>query len=67
MRDVFYTILVVWILWRVVSSFNSYNARKSANNNNPVKPVETRIKNSSASKKKMTDNEGEYVDYEEIK
>lgn len=66
MRDVFYTILVVWVLWRIVHSVNAYKR----NNTNPS-PNDTRGKTTvdyvPPKKKSVADNEGEYVDYEEIK
>jgi hypothetical protein len=67
MRDVFYTILVVWILWRVMSSVNTMRSK----NSHPQKPSpkQDNIKGnySANSKKSFSDDEGEYVDFEEIK
>lgn len=67
MRDVFYTILVIWILWRIIHSVNTYRSKKAASSvsNNHV---EVKYSYSSKeAKRKMTDSEGEYVDYEEMK
>ena len=71
MRDVFYTLLVVWIIWRVLNSISAYGARR---NNNSKKDTsgkktsdgETVIEYMPPSKKKISDDEGEYVDYEEV-
>ena len=71
MKDVFYTILVVWIIWRIVNSFNSYNNNRGQRSNNynddNTQEGKTTIKHTPAMNKKISDDEGEYVDYEEIK
>jgi len=72
MRDVFYTILVIWIVWRVLNSISTYRTKqdKSVNNpsqNNKRKEGETSIDYAPPSKKKISDDEGEYVDYEDVK
>jgi hypothetical protein len=72
MRDLFYTILIVWILWRILNSISSFNARQKNSSNNSSsysKPIEgeTKIDYVPPVKKKIDDDEGEYVDYEEIK
>ena len=68
MRDLFYTILVAWIIWRIVSSINAYRS-KQANNapQNNRKEGETTVDYIPPVKKKISDDEGEYVDYEEMK
>lgn len=68
MRDLFYTILVVWIIWRIVSSINSYKS-KQANNapQNHQREGETTVDYIPPVKKRISDDEGEYVDYEEMK
>ena len=72
MRDAFYTILIVWILWKVLNSISSYKTRQNSNpipppNNNNRKEGETSINYAPPAKKKINDDEGEYVDYEELK
>ncbi len=72
MRDVFYTLLVVWIIWRVLNSISAYGTKRSNNVNdfNPNKmhsDGETSIEYAPPVKKKISDDEGEYVDYEEMK
>ena len=72
MRDVFYTILVVWIVWRVLDSISSYGAKRKNNvNNSPPKNKrsegDTSVDYVPPSKKIINDDEGEYVDYEDIK
>lgn len=70
MRDLFYTLLVIWIIWRIIDAINTSRAR-SANHHtsHPHNKVgETTISYTppEASKRKSPDD-GEYVDYEEVK
>ncbi|HEX8517093.1 MAG TPA: DUF4834 family protein [Bacteroidia bacterium] len=71
MKDVFYTILVVWILWRIIQSISSMKTRQassSRSNYTQRKQGETTVNYiPPKSKNKKDDDEGEYVDYEEIK
>ena len=72
MKDVFYTILVVWIIWRIVNTYNLHNAKRKNNNSNSFsrgnsEEGKTTVKYSPPVTKKINDNEGEYVDFEEIK
>ncbi len=69
MKDIFYTILVVWIIWRIVNSINSHRNKQASENKqqNSRKEGETIVDFVPPEKKKMNDGEGEYVDYEEVK
>lgn len=74
MKDIFYTLLVVWLVWRILSSVNSHRVR--ANQQQTASPKEssrtkregeTTVNFVPPKKKNVGDVEGEYVDYEEIK
>ena len=72
MRDVFYTLLVVWIIWRVLNSISTYGSKRNnhVNNftqNNTSPKGKTTIEYAPPIKQKISDDEGEYVDYEEVK
>lgn len=69
MKDVFYTILVVWIIWRVLNSITVYRAKQSNGQQQAPsrKEGETSVDYIPPVKKPISDDEGEYVDYEEIK
>lgn len=72
MKDIFYTILVIWIVWRVLNSISIYRTKQGKNVNNPPqnnrpKEGETSINYAPPVKKKISDDEGEYVDYEDVK
>jgi hypothetical protein len=69
MRDVFYTLLVIWIIWRIIDAINTSRSR-SANKQSQFngRDGDTTISYTppETQKRKFPD-EGEYVDYEEIK
>ena len=69
MRDVFYTLLVVWIIWRIISGVNVIRAKTSAPSqpSSSRKEGETKVDFVPPKKKSVADSEGEYVEYEEIK
>ena len=68
MRDVFYTLLVVWIIWRIINSVNTIKAKQPGNNGSTSrKPGDTTVDYIPPRAKGKFDGEGEYVDYEEIK
>ena len=71
MKDVFYTLLVVWIISRIFNSLSSAETKSSSNNKESnskqnTKPSET-IHSTPPKKKNFGDDEGEYVDFEEVK
>lgn len=69
MRDVFYTLLVVWIVWRILNGVNSARSRSASStpSSSSRKEGETTVDFIPSKKKNVGDVEGEYVDYEEIK
>ena len=68
MRDVFYTIVVVWIVMQIYNSFKS-SANRPANPQQPQQRRQGDVTVDTNSKKNNRDDDkgGEYVDYEEIK
>lgn len=68
MKDVFYTLLVVWVMWRIIDSISSYISRGSTSSAPRARKMdETTITNFQTAKSKVNPTEGEYVDFEEIK
>jgi hypothetical protein len=66
MQEAFFTILVVWILFRVFNSWNPHSsAAKTASKN--AGPSASQQPSSFSTKKKISDKVGEYVDFEETK
>lgn len=68
MKDVFYTLLVVWLIYRIVNALSSTKTRTTSEQHENGKVGETTVSYTppNANKKKFPE-EGEYVDYEEIK
>lgn len=74
MRDVFFTILAIWVIWRIFSGVNRSRGNVTFNTqNNYTEPKkregEVSIDNSNTNppNKKPASQVGEYVDFEEIK
>lgn len=68
MKDVFYTLLVVWVMWRIIDSIYSYKSRNTVSSLPPARKMdETIITNFESAKNKVNPTEGEYVEFEEIK
>jgi hypothetical protein len=71
MRDIIWTIIVVWLIYKIADIFKSASSKKSFANTSqqaqstahhtvPEKDIKNAIK-------KHLNNEGEYVDFEEVK
>jgi hypothetical protein len=68
MRDIFFTILAVWVVYRIWNGIQTVNARSQHNTNEPAKKAGSVSVDYVPPKKNKNDNDdGEYVDYEEIK
>jgi hypothetical protein len=72
MKDVFYTLLVLWLIWKVIDMFNAYGQKRTVytsteDKTHQKKEGKTSIKYAPETKQKISDDEGEYVDFEEIK
>lgn len=81
MRDVIWTLIVIWLIYKLVDIFKSSrnksfsnNSTSQNNNNNNTNTRQTESKTSFSVNKnpkdvlqKSTDKEGDYIDFEEIK
>jgi len=68
MKDVFFTIITVWVLWRIMDSFRVNKVQQDHFNPGNQDEGKVNIDSAPSSKNhKKDDDEGEYVDYEEIK
>jgi hypothetical protein len=61
MRDLIWTIIVIWLVWKIYSIFKN-NMSKSANSNN----YQANHNNTTINSKDKFED-AEYVDYEEVK
>jgi hypothetical protein len=74
MRDIFWTIIVIWLIYQLVSIFKNAGTKKryafnqnESKENSKSEKVTFVNKDVKSAIKKHADKEGEYVDYEEIK
>jgi hypothetical protein len=71
-RDIIWTIIIVWVVWKIYDAFKNVSkaktqAQKSNENYSYRKEGEVKIDRSVDLKSHFNPNDGEYVDYEEIK
>jgi hypothetical protein len=75
MRDVIWTIIVIWVVYRIYEAIKSskvyiYQKHEHTHNYNARKEGEVKIDATSqqhTERKPNSDKGGEYVDYEEVK
>ena len=65
MRDVIWTLIIVWLVYRIVSAFKSKPSSSAYNNSTAAEPAENTKQKEAA--KRSLEKEGDYIDYEEIK
>ncbi len=70
MRDIIWTIIILWVVWRVVDAFKKINSSakkvRSGSTNQQNFNSESNFQ-SSPKKGELKPDAGEYVDYEEVK
>ena len=74
MRDVIWTVILIWVVWKVYDAFKSVSRTRAQTqgynqqqNNYRQREGEVRVDNSQSGKTHYKPDDGEYVDYEEIK
>lgn len=76
MRDIIWTLIVIWLVYKVVAVFKTASSKKSTSSGNHDNFNEDQTSNNKSSGtekdikaavKKHVNNEGEYVDFEEVK
>jgi hypothetical protein len=76
MQEFFFTVLAIWVIWRLFSSFSGKgpsapNYQQTTHHHYYAKKDkaegEVRIDKKTSPESKIPPTEGEYVDYEEIK
>lgn len=71
MRDIVWTIIVIWITWKIYDMFKNMSKTKTQpitqNNYKQNKEGAIRIEKHVKHKTYFNSSDGEYVDYEEIK
>ncbi len=82
MKDIIWTVIILWIVWKIYDAFksvtkpktqtnsNSYYSNQNSNHQSYQTKKEGEVKvdiNSTKQKAHFKPDDGEYVDYEEIK
>lgn len=70
MRDIIWTLIIIWLVYKVVAMFKGNSTAKSKinfNSENTEDSASSHNKGTKADLTKPLNKEGEYVDYEEIK
>lgn len=68
MADVFYTVLIIWVLWRIFGgSAKSTVYHRHSYDQPGRKEGEVSVSPTESSGQKKDNDKGEYVDFEEIK
>lgn len=71
MRDIIWTIIGIWLLWRIIDAFRSYSsaAKKVRNHqsNHHQNTDHYHTQNPPPKKGELKSDAGEYVDYEDVK
>lgn len=70
MRDIIWTLIIVWLIYKVIDIFRAIPAKKSSDQqdrNISGHTFSTTAKDPKSAAKKHANNAGEYVDFEEVK
>lgn len=65
MRDVIWTLIIVWLVYRIVSAFKAKPSSTGYSSTTAAEPSENTKQKEAA--KRSLEKEGDYIDYEEIK
>jgi hypothetical protein len=70
MRDIIWTVIVLWVVWKVVDAFRNFSASRippqGSTTHNQNHKSETNFE-PAAKKPELKPDAGEYIDYEEVK
>jgi hypothetical protein len=74
-QEFFFTILAIWVIWKLFSAFNQSRPRETSqqfhqtnhHHYHQKQEGDVTIQQKKSSKKPGAGDDGEYVDYEEIK
>jgi len=66
-RDLVWTIIAIWLAWKIFDMFKNVSKPKITNQQNTKKEGEVRIDKTVNLKSHFNANDAEYVDYEEVK
>ncbi|MES2565392.1 MAG: hypothetical protein V4565_00910 [Bacteroidota bacterium] len=68
MRDIVWTVIVIWVVWKIYAAFTSRSKSDNNHSGNFQKRKEGEVTiDKNISSKNRHFNDDEYVDYEEVK
>jgi hypothetical protein len=69
MRDIIWTIIIIWVVVRIINAFRSYSSPSAKNSAQDQRhnTDQSTSNHTPAKKGELKPGAGEYVDYEEIK
>jgi hypothetical protein len=67
MRDIIWTIIIVWLVWKIIDTFQKISKRPTDSYKQHSFNGETTILDKNAQKSRFNPGDAEYVDYEEVK
>ena len=67
MQDIFYAILIFWVIYKISNSFNNSARRNPQQTYTHKREGEVKVEDLNKKKPKNNNDDSEYVDYEEIK
>jgi hypothetical protein len=66
MADIFYTILIAWVLWKIFGRTSVKTHIFHHHYSQGKKEGDIKVSKISDPQKKSSDNKGDYIDYEEV-
>jgi hypothetical protein len=74
-QEVFFTVLAIWVIWKLYAAFSNSNSRKTTqqfhqtnhHHYHQKKEGDVIVEQTQPKKKNKPVDDGDYVDYEEIK
>lgn len=69
MRDILWTIIIIWVIFRIIGAFRNYSSSSTKNTaqNHHNNTTHNTSGNTQSKKGELKPDAGEYIDYEEIK
>lgn len=69
MRDIIWTVIIIWVVWRLFSAFRTVSSASGRVQNDGSNQQDTYQNKANTQQKKgeLKSDAGEYIDYEEIK
>ncbi len=67
MADIFYNVLIIWVLWQIFGRSRTHVIHHHQYSQPKSKDGEVRISQQNTTQKTKSKDEGEYVDFEEVK